>query len=80
MKWLAFVLCGSLPVHAQDARLPALFDVTGVSADDTLNVRQNPRATAGLLAELSPDATSIEVVRLSDSGGWGLVNIDESAG
>lgn len=80
MKWLAFVLCGSLPVHAQDARFPALFDVTGVAADDTLNIRQNPRATAGLLADLPPDATGIEVIRLSDSGGWGLVNIDERAG
>ena len=66
--------------RAQAPTLPALHDVTGVTAPDVLNVRENPRASAGVLGALPADATGIEVVALSDSGDWGRVNLGERSG
>lgn len=54
--------------------LPALYQVTGVAADDVLNLRAEPRADAEILTTLSPDATDIEVAELSADGRWALVN------
>lgn len=63
---------------AQD--LPALYDVSGVAANDVLNVREDPRATASRIGELAPDRTGVEVVELSSSGDWGRVNLGEFSG
>lgn len=54
--------------------LPALYEVTGVAADDVLNVRAEPRADAEILTTLSPGATDIEVAELGPDGRWALVN------
>lgn len=62
------------------AELPALFDVTGVAADDVLNIRENPRATGAKVGDLAPDRTGVEVVELSESGDWGRVNSGEGSG
>lgn len=80
MRWFAVLLWLALPVQARDLPLPALFDVAGVAADDVLNIRAMPRATARHIGELRPDATGVEVVRLSENGEWGLVNVGEGAG
>lgn len=74
---LAFslVIFGS-SAAAQD--LPALFSVTGVAADDQLNIRSGPSAAAQVIGAFAPDATGIEVVERE--GGWGLVNFDERSG
>lgn len=80
MRILAVLLCLALPAQAQGLPLPALFDVGGVAADDVLNVRDAPRATAGIVAEMRPDATAIEILRLSESGDWGLTNVGEGTG
>lgn len=65
--------------RAQDI-FPALYDVTSVAADDVLNVRADPVASADKISEFAPDATGIEVVELSDGGDWGRVNLAETTG
>lgn len=58
--------------------LPTLFDVTGVSPGDALNIRAEPDARAPVLATLAHDARGIEVV--GQSGHWGRVNAGETSG
>ena len=65
------------PVAAQES-LPALYSVTGVAADDVLNVRVAPEASAEKIGELGPDATGVEVTAARD--GWGRVNTGERSG
>lgn len=60
--------------------IPALFDVTGLGQDQSLPVRENPRASAPELGALPANATEIEVVALSSSGRWGQINLDGAAG
>ena len=67
------------PALAQDV-FPALHDVTGVAADDVLNVRAEPGGDAPVLGTFAPDATGVEVVALSDDGAWGRVNTAEQSG
>ena len=74
----AAALAAAPPAAAQS--VPWLYDVSGVDAGDTLNVRENPRATAARIGELAHDATGVEVVALSDSGDWGQVALGEQSG
>lgn len=80
MKHLALMLSlTATPVLATpEYILPTLFDVTGVSADDVLNVRAEPSASAGILSTLPPDARGIEVVE--ERRGWGRINTAEASG
>lgn len=64
------------PVAAD--RWPLLFDVTGVAADDVLNIRAEPDAGAPIVGTFAHDAKGIEVVLQED--GWGLVNAGEGPG
>lgn len=66
----------ALPLRAEV--FPALHEVTGVAADDVLNIRAAPDAGAEVIGVLAPDATGVEV--LSEAGGWGQVNTDERSG
>lgn len=67
------------PVHAtQEYILPTLFDVSDVAADDVLNIRARPSASAEIIGRFSPDATGIEVIE--ESNGWGRVNSGEASG
>ncbi len=59
--------------------LPALYDVTGVAADDVLNIREAPSASTAIIGELAPDQTGVEVVEISGDGKWGLVNSHEQS-
>jgi uncharacterized membrane protein len=59
---------------------PALFDVTGVAADDVLNVRERPDGHSPKIGALAYDQKSVEVLSLSEDGKWGLVNTDERSG
>ena len=69
----------ALPAHAtQEYILPTLFDVTGVAADDVLNIREAPSANAPIIGSFAPDRTRIEVVE--ESSGWGRVNAGERSG
>lgn len=77
-RFMAVLACLALPVAVQAQDFPALFDVSGVAADDVLNVRIGPSASTDLLGALSHDATRIEVIRAE--GNWGLINIGETTG
>ncbi|MDO5643472.1 MAG: SH3 domain-containing protein [Paracoccus sp. (in: a-proteobacteria)] len=82
LKPFLFVMAmlAASPALAQDRALPTLFDVTGVAANDVLNIRQTPSASAAVTGRLAPDQTRIEVVGLDASGRWGQVNTGEQAG
>jgi uncharacterized membrane protein len=60
--------------------LPTLFDVTGVAANDVLNIRAAPDAGADIIGTLSPQARDIEVVGYDQTGRWARVNTGEAAG
>ena len=64
----------------QEYILPTLFDVTGVTPNDVLNVRARPSADAEIVGTLAPDATRIEVVAHGPNGRWGRVNVDGRSG
>jgi len=80
IRLLVFVLAFlSTPALAQEI-YPALHDVAGVAADDVLNIRTEPSASAQIIGTFSPWETDIEVVALSPNGRWGRVNAGEQAG
>ncbi len=67
------------PGHATpEAIFPGLIDVTGVAADDVLNIRAEPNAGAAILGTLAPDAAGVEVVEARD--GWLRVAMPEASG
>lgn len=66
----------ALPLRAEI--YPALHDVTGVAADDVLNIRASASAEAPVIGTLAPDATGVEVVAVQD--GWAVVNTGEGSG
>lgn len=82
MRWLALALCitCAAPALATQDGWPALHDVTGVAADDVLNIRARPDADAPIMGTLPPDGTGIEVIRADEALEWGLVNSREMTG
>ena len=81
--YLLLLLCLGLvagPAAAAVDAWPAVHDVSGVAADDVLNIRAEPTASAPIVGTFAPDATGIEVVRTTEDGRWGLVNIGEGTG
>lgn len=74
---LALTLSLASPAAAQ-TMLPTLYDVTGVKADDVLNIRAMPDASSSILSELPPDATGVEVIEMR--AGWARVNTFERSG
>ncbi|MEM6291056.1 MAG: SH3 domain-containing protein [Myxococcota bacterium] len=60
--------------------MPALYEVSGVSSDDVLNVRAQPTSSSDIVGELAPDATDVEVVAIDATGRWAMVNVNETAG
>jgi uncharacterized protein YgiM (DUF1202 family) len=76
---LLLALLAQAALATQDA-WPALYDVTGVAADDVLNVRAAPTAEAEIIGSLAPDATGIEVIAPNDRQDWGRVNIGGRSG
>lgn len=60
--------------------LPALFRVSGVAANDGLNLRASASGSAERLGTLPPDAINVEVVELSANQAWGRVNTGEASG
>ena len=59
---------------------PALYDVTGVAANDVLNVRQGPSANTPIIDRLEPFETDVEVLRLDPTGRWARVAAGEQMG
>jgi uncharacterized membrane protein len=76
--FLCLVLCAGSVASAQE--FPATYQVTGVAADDVLNIRAEPAAGAAKVGEIGPYGFNIEVLRLSDDGAWGLVPMPEGSG
>jgi len=75
---LVLLALAAAPLAAQPA--PRLHDVTGVAADDVLNIRAGPSARTAIIGALAPDATAVEVVATAADGRWGQVNTAERAG
>lgn len=76
---LIFLLAASV-AHAQfQFPLPRIYVVTGVAANDTLNIRDRPSASSDDIGDLLP-GQSTEVLMLSDDGNWGLVSLGERTG
>jgi uncharacterized membrane protein len=73
--WTAF----ATPALATQDGWPAVHDVTGVAADDVLNIRERPDASSPIVGRLAPDA-AVEVIRPNDRLTWGLVNAGEATG
>ncbi len=63
---------------AQD--LPAAYGVTGVAADDVLNIRAEPSSDAAVVGSYAPDRHQVEVLGLSADGRWGKVGLPEGNG
>lgn len=76
IRAILLFLALSLPLSAEE--FPALYMVTGVAADDVLNIRAKPDAKSDVIGSFDPDATGIEVV--ATSGRWALVNTGEGSG
>lgn len=70
----------ALPALAAAQEFPALYDVAGVAADDVLNVRAAPDASAEIVGTLAPDARNVEVVAPGPDRDWGRVNAGERSG
>lgn len=78
---LGLFLVAAAPAAAtQEYILPTLFDVTGVAANDVLNIRAAPSASAAILGTLSPHARDIEVVGYDQTGRWARINTGERSG
>jgi uncharacterized membrane protein len=67
-----------IPAALRAEVYPALHDVTGVAANDVLNIREAPSAGAPVIGTLAPNAKAVEVVAVAD--GWALVNTGERSG
>lgn len=80
MKWVMTMFLLMAANVGGAFELPALYDVTGVAANDVLNVRKDPTNKANIIGELEPDASNVEVMALSDDKKWGLVNIGDVSG
>lgn len=57
---------------------PGYYAVTGVSANDVLNIRAEPDASAPIVGSFAPDAAPVEV--LIEQDGWGYVSSGEGMG
>ena len=75
-----FLFAASPAAATQEYILPTLFDVTGVAANDVLNIRAAPDASAEIIGTLSPHARNIEVVGYDETGRWAQINTGERSG
>ena len=76
---LSLCLCLSLLASTAMAA-PEYYRVTGVAADDTLNVRAAPDGSSEDIGDLLPDTTGLEVLDRDDSGKWGRITWYEGNG
>lgn len=81
MRSVLIALClatGPVPLLAQS--FPAAYRVTGVAADDRLNIRSEPLASSDKLGEIGPYGLNIEVLGVTPDGTWGKVGLPEGNG
>ncbi len=81
MRLLAlFFALIATPLFAQPQfPLPRVYTVTGVAPNDTLNIRQQPRADSPDIGDLQPNQ-NVEVLALSEDEKWGLISFGEGTG
>lgn len=65
-----FTGLAALAVTGSALAEPTYHRVTGVAADDVLNIRAAPRATSADIGDLAHDAHRIEVFEFDASGNW----------
>jgi len=65
--------------QANPLQLPAVFVVTGVASNDTLNVRAGPSSKTSDIGDLAHDG-EVEVTAYDDSGKWARIVWGESDG
>jgi len=70
----------ALAAPAMAEQGPGVYSVTGVAADDVLNIRAEPSADAPVVGSYAPDRSYIEVLALSPDGRWGQVGLPEGNG
>ncbi len=75
-----FLVATGTKVRAEIADLPALYNVTGLSSGEVLNVRATPNFGAEIVGTLPAGTQLKEVMAIDASGDWGQVNTGESAG
>lgn len=80
IRALITLLFSALPASATVDGWPALYDVTGVAADDVLNVRAEPHAGAEIVGTLAHDALNVEVIMANEDFTWGYVATGEGMG
>ena len=80
MRALVTVLCLLAGAALADPMFPVLYDVSGVAADDRLNLRADPSADAARVGDLAPDAVGVEAVAIDDTGRWLLIGQGEISG
>jgi Predicted membrane protein len=83
MKRLVLILplvLMSLAAPALAESFPHYADVSGVAADDVLNIRAEPSALAPIIGVIPPDTTLIEVTGASEDGKWRRLNAGERSG
>lgn len=76
---LIFLFSG-MASFAQSNSLPAFYNVTGIEAEDVLNIRAAPQLSASILSTLPHDAANLEIVARDPSGAWGQIAFGESNG
>lgn len=76
IRLVLFCLFLAGPAMATVDGFPALFNVSGVASDDTLNVRMEPSASSDIVGELEANAIGVEVLRLDPTGNWARVAVD----
>lgn len=79
LAWLIVALFVPLCAWGQ-SDFPALFRVTGVAANDVLNIRAGPAAGYAVIGGLAPGVENVEVIAPSEDGGWLMVNTGDRSG
>lgn len=77
-RLFCFLIMMPAMVWAQD--VPALFNITGVAADDTLNIRSEPTTQSDVVGSFRHDQTGLEIVETDPTGRWGRINHNEGTG
>lgn len=80
IRTILMILALCAATVAQGQEFPATYQVTGVAADDVLNIRAEPSAGAAKVGEIGPYGFNIEVLGLSEDGSWAMVPMPEGIG
>ncbi len=83
LKYLIILITSVFSTNAAFADwvdFPALYDVTGVAANDVLNVREEASASTPIVHTLTPNERNVEIVEVSNDERWGMVSFPEGAG